>query len=350
MSRQHHVRRQLAAYADGQLPRSDAAAVRLHLDTCGICRAAFEDLSFTTGLLEQLAQVSPPDAVWQSIEAALPPASPGLVSTRRPLWGLLTRPLAAAAVIFLVATIAVIYRVNVRQGLEVTRVDNGRVERLAANEWIQTSHASAVRLAVGRIGIVDVAPGSRVRVLTARPDEYRLDLARGEISAVINAPPRLFFVETPVSTVVDLGCAYTMRVDDEGGGGMLRVTGGWASLEWSGRESLVPAGASCHTRAATGPGTPAFDDATPALRNALQAFDFENAGSAALDTILTEARVRDTLTLWHLLSRVEAADRARVFDRIVALVPLPKGVEREKALMLDKNTLKIWREELAWSW
>nr|AUN37702.1 hypothetical protein [uncultured bacterium] len=69
-----------------------------------------------------------------------------------------------------------------------------------------------------------------------------------------------------------------------------------------------------------------------------------------MDTILSRARVRDTLTLWHLLSRVESADRIRVFDRMVELVPLPDGVSREKALQLDPATLKSWREELAWKW
>jgi hypothetical protein len=56
------------------------------------------------------------------------------------------------------------------------------------------------------------------------------------------------------------------------------------------------------------------------------------------------------LTLWHLLSRVEADDRARVYDRIAALTPVPAGVSRERALKLDPETLKRWIHELAWTW
>ena len=70
----------------------------------------------------------------------------------------------------------------------------------------------------------------------------------------------------------------------------------------------------------------------------------------ALDIVLAESRVRDTLTLWHLLSRVNAGDRARVYDRIAALTPVPAGVSRERALELDRETLRRWREELAWTW
>jgi len=185
-------------------------------------------------------------------------------------------------------------------------------------------------------------------LVAASPTEHRLTLARGEISATVTAPPRLFLVDTPASTAVDLGCAYKMKTD-ESGDGVLRVTAGWVSLEWKGRESLVPAGAECRTRSGTGPGTPYFADAPEALQEALAAFDFRG-GPDALAIILNQARVRDTLTLWHLLSRVDPADRVRVFNRMVDLVPLPSGVSREKALQLDSATLKSWREELAWKW
>jgi hypothetical protein len=202
---------------------------------------------------------------------------------------------------------------------------------------------------VGSIGFVDVEPNSRVRLGPTRASEHRLELERGEIKVQISAPPRLFFVDTPASTVVDLGCAYTMHVD-ETGNGRLRVTSGWASLEWQGRQSLVPAGASCRTRPGAGPGTPCFDDASATLQQALDAFDFQRGGSRALDTVLGESRVRDTLTLWHLLPRVAPADRGRVFDRLVSLTPLPADVSRDNALQLDPDTMKRWKEELAWTW
>jgi hypothetical protein len=76
----------------------------------------------------------------------------------------------------------------------------------------------------------------------------------------------------------------------------------------------------------------------------------ESSGYSALNTILAEARPRDTLTLWHLLFRVEVEDRARVYDRMATLTPIPAGVSREQALKLDPDTLRRWKEELAWTW
>jgi len=86
------------------------------------------------------------------------------------------------------------------------------------------------------------------------------------------------------------------------------------------------------------------------MKQALAIFGLEKDGRRTLDVILAESRVRDTLTLWHLLFRVEVGERARVYDRIAALTPVPSGVTREKALALDTATLTRWREELAWTW
>jgi hypothetical protein len=221
--------------------------------------------------------------------------------------------------------------------------------RMAVGEWLQTDASSRARIRIGEIGVVEVEANSRVRLIAAKPNEHRLSLAEGEISAVVSAPPRLFFVDTPASTAVDLGCAYKMKTDASGAG-LLRVTAGWVALDWKGRESLVPAGASCRTKSGTGPGTPYFEDASQTLQEALTAFDFEKGGAEALGVILHEARVRDTLTLWHLLSRTDSDQRIRVFDRMVELTPLPQGVSRESALALDKDTLSRWSTELAWKW
>src|SRR5439155_13553270 len=149
-----------------------------------------------------------------------------------------------------------------------------RTSRFAVGEWLQTDAFSRAKIKVSDIGMVEVEPNTRLRLVAARRAEQRLALIRGEISATISAPPRLFFVDTASSIAVDLGCAYRMQVDD-GGSGLLRVTAGWVSLEWGGRESLAPAGANCRTMPRIGPGTPVFDEAPERLQRALAMFDFE---------------------------------------------------------------------------
>jgi hypothetical protein len=221
--------------------------------------------------------------------------------------------------------------------------------RLAVGEWLETDGTSRAKINVADIGQVDIGPNSRVRLVGTRSTEHRLSLQRGRLHAFISAPPRLFIVETPSATAIDLGCSYTLEVDDAGRS-ILHVTSGWVALELKGRESIVPAGAICVTQPGKGPGTPYFDDASARFREALSRLDFHNGGAKALSIVLAEAREYDTLTLWHLLSRVSGAERNRVYERLATLITPPQGVTREGVLRLDKEMLDLWKKGLEWAW
>ena len=219
---------------------------------------------------------------------------------------------------------------------------------LARGKWMQTERAGA-RIELAGLGVVDVDPDSRLRVLGLGQNEQRLELAVGGIHAKVMAPPRLFVVDTPSAAAVDLGCEYTLAVD-ENGAGKLHVSWGAVSLEAGPRTSLVPAGATCVTRVGRGPGTPYFDDASPALVAALLRFDFGGGGTAALVDVLAAARPRDSLTLYHLLPRTTETDRPLVYARLAALVPPPPEVTPDDVQKLDREKLHAWEERMIAHW
>lgn len=216
---------------------------------------------------------------------------------------------------------------------------------ISVGQWIETDANSRARIGVGLVGHVEIEPNSRLRLLNAGATEHRLSLQVGKISAKIKAPPRLFIVETPSATAVDLGCEYTLGVDREGSC-VLRVTGGWVAFEWKERESTVPAGAACYTRPGQGPGTPFYEDSSEALQAALIKLDFERGGPEDLAIILTESRQKDSMTLWHLLARVEGNMRVRVYDRLAELLQPPEKVTREGILNLDFFMLQLWKDKI----
>jgi hypothetical protein len=216
--------------------------------------------------------------------------------------------------------------------------------RIAVGQTLVTDAASQARLTVGRIGEVTIDSNTRVRLVAARDGRHQLALDRGTLHAVINAPPGQFVVNTPSATATDLGCAYTLHVD-EAGAGYLTVTSGWVALDLNGRESLVPVGASCRTDARRGPGTPSYDDADPEMRRALEGFDEARdaaSRSAALRVVLGHAGPGDAMTLWHLISRADAVDRPAIVDALEDLLPMPPGVTRDAILRLDHSALDQW--------
>jgi len=211
--------------------------------------------------------------------------------------------------------------------------------RLRVGDWLQTDDSSRALIAVGRIGQVEVRPETRVQLVVASATEHRLALARGVIDAKVDAVPRLFFVETPAGTAIDLGCAYTLETDSLGKG-LLHVTGGEVEFQTGQRMARVPLAALVQIRPASGPGTPYVDDAAAPLVRALIAFDFERGRARAVRTILALSRPQDALSLWHLLQRVNPALRGLVYDRLAALVPPPPGVTRRGAIALESRALE----------
>ena len=362
-----HVTNDISAYCHGELSSEESKQFAEHLISCVRCRTKFEEVKLGIKLAEQLPQLSAPDHLWRDLEPLLAKETTTTASSSVS-WSWQLKA-AAAVVLLLLSGVSAFLVYNARKparGPEsasaksfwrVTRLDGtprigseqiANDGQLAVGEWLETDGSSRAQIAVGSIGNVDIDQNTRVRLLQTEPTEHRLELARGKMSARIWAPPRLFFVDTPSAVAADLGCAYTLEVDDHGGS-LLRVTSGWVALELKDRESIVPAGAACETQPGIGPGTPYYEDAPAVFREALRKIDFEH-DTSALTPLLDQARPRDTLTLWHLLARVNGEDRVRVYDKMAAFVPPPPGVTREGVLQLDQQMLETWKNELERSW
>ena len=361
-----HVTNDISSYCHGELSAEEARLFNEHLMACVKCRTQFEQIKLGVKLAEQLPRIQAPEKLWQELEGKLqriPSRRSSITNVYFHSW-----QIRAAAAAILIVTSAfgfwlvfsgqpsvngtAFWQVQTLGG--TPRIDSAGVRnkgQLAVGQWLETDADSRAQINVASIGQVEIDANTRVRLLQTQPTEHRLELARGKMSARIWAPPRLFFVDTPSAVAADLGCAYTLEVDDAGAS-LLRVTAGWVALELKDRESMVPSGAACQTRPGIGPGTPYFEDASPEFRQALTTIDFGGnpSDNAAIDALLKNTRPRDTLTLWHLLERVNIEERVKVYDKIATFVPPPEGVTQDGILKLDSVMLEKWRDELEPTW
>ena len=299
------------------------------------------------------------------------PAFPEIVPDRRWtffLWRMRLFPALATAAVGVAAIVAVTFLVygtkptpTTVAGWDVSSVEGtpriGRktisgkegTGRLGIGQMLETDGLSRASLQADDTGKIDVDPSTRLRLLSMASGLKRLALDRGTIHTYIWAPPGQFVVDTPSAVTVDLGCAYTLQVDDSGAG-MVRTSLGWVGFKLNGHESFIPAGAACATRPKVGPGTPYFEDASAEFRSALARFDFEDSGPQQrahdLAIVLGEARKGDALTLWHLLARVDEGQRILVYDRLRQFVPPPATVTKGSILRLDQPMLDLWWNEL----
>ena len=263
--------RLLSPYLDGELDQGAAARLERHLAGCAACRTQSENMRFAARLVADLPLSEAESAMtpqWLTDSVAQPHRQP-----RR-----LVFVLTPVAAVLALAAVTVWYFLRAPQASwEVARLSGqpviggspvARTARLGAGEWLETDATSRALIQVGQLGQVEVDPRSRVRLIETGANEHRLALARGRLYASIVAPPRLFQVETPSAVAIDLGCAYTLDVD-EAGGSLLRVTSGWVALSRGERESFVPAGALCRAEPGGRLGAPYFEDASVKLRQAL---------------------------------------------------------------------------------
>jgi hypothetical protein len=237
------------------------------------------------------------------------------------------------------------------RGTPIVRDASGRAagSTLARGGVVETDARSSATIAVGRIGRAALGPGSRLRLLGADASEHRLSLERGTMHASVDAPPRYFMVQTASALAVDLGCAYTLTVDERGNGA-LTVEEGEVELQLGTVRVAVLAGNTASLRDGRGPGLPYPVRASDSLRRAVAAYDADPSSTAALQGVIDAADARSTITLWHLLQRAEPAQRERAFARLAAISPPPATVTRERIIRGESGALQRWRTELQTAW
>lgn len=198
-------------------------------------------------------------------------------------------------------------------------------------------------LAIADIGEATLGAGTRVRLEGSTSARHQLFLERGHLHARVDAPPRLFAVSTPSTTVIDLGCEYVIDIDARGAGS-IAVRSGQVELE-TGVGMLVVAPAGTHARLLPGrkPSLPIADEASPGVIAAVA--DFEHDVPGALARLLAAASPRDAITIANLYVLVPRAARTPVLARLSELAPPPGALTIEDAAGSPAQ-FEVWREHV----
>ncbi len=205
---------------------------------------------------------------------------------------------------------------------------------LALGAWVETGTSSA-QLTVPDMGAVVLSPGARARIVEASPMKQQLELERGVLSALITAPPRRFFVQTPSTLAIDLGCAFRLEVDASGRT-ILQVTQGTVALaDRAGHEVSIPAGSEGgaeHARI----GTPYATRASSDFRALLLRYDRD---PSVLPDLVKAAGPDDEFTLRYLSSVGSPQVRALIAARI-ASIRVDEGMKASGAQPVDKHEVR----------
>jgi hypothetical protein len=205
--------------------------------------------------------------------------------------------------------------------------------------------AHEAELAIADIGSAQLSPQTRVRLDGTSAERHQLYLERGRMDAFVVAPPRIFAVGTPSGQVTDLGCAYTLEVDENGSGSVV-VRSGMVELEAAnGRVVVVPAGASARLLAGRRASLPLTKTADAQLAAAVT--DFHRGTAGALERVLAAAKATDAITVANLVRVVSDEKKRTVLERLAQLVTPPQNMSVDDVLELD--LFDMWFDEIVFA-
>lgn len=225
----------------------------------------------------------------------------------------------------------------------------------AARDFVAAQ--APMRLELGTLAELTLAPGSRLQFLHWRPDEALFRLERGKLTARVAPPPAVqagfFQVDTSLGRVIDQGCRYELSVDENDT--HVFVTEGAVTFAFPQRTVFVPAGASTNVTS-RGPSTPIFLTSSPELRKAVRHFDdltgkgdgpMRAAGASELVEACREPS--DSLPLWHLLRDEDPALRELAEQALLGLVGPPEEAGNAKDATWDPEVWLAFLRLRAWS-
>ena len=220
--------------------------------------------------------------------------------------------------------------------------------QLRLDEPLQLDATASARISIARIGSMHVEPGSALTLVESSSRRHRVMLDRGAVSVRVWAPPGRFSFNTPAGLVLDMGCIFDLRVDEDGTA-RVQVKTGWVELENGWGETLVPAGASSLMSAAMPPGAPIFDDASIEFRLSVRALEQagdDQARSRLAPAVIRTARTRDVLTLMMLANASSVPLKRQFLQRAAQLFPPPPTVTVDAIVGGDKDQLWQWKDTL----
>lgn len=195
-----------------------------------------------------------------------------------------------------------------------------------------TGAGETAAVAVARIGRLQLAPETRLRLIETRRGQHRVALEVGRIEATVWAPPGQFGVRSGEADILDLGCAFTLTRDRDGRG-ELQVSSGWVQYELGRQEVLLPAGYRV-TYDGDGASLPVSISAQADVLAAVarvEAATQTDARAAAVAALAASARRDDAYTLLYLLTRDPALARGPLYPRLAELLDAPADAAHREA-------------------
>lgn len=220
-------------------------------------------------------------------------------------------------------------------------------DRWSQGEILVTDASSKATVEIPKVGTLEIDKNSRLVLDKAKDGANLVILKNGKVSITNSADMPEFSIMVNDFEIVDRGGKFEIE-NLSVLGAILKVNYAFAEIVHNGNSYMVDENHICVLRRGFRPGIPVNKNSSDSMRAAVESFDFNNGGEAAIEKIISLAKERDMLTLLALIQVVPQLQRQIIFQEISNRFPPPESVTRAGIIRLDKDMLYRWWEEIEW--
>lgn len=220
-------------------------------------------------------------------------------------------------------------------------------DRWDQGETLVTDVTSQASIQIPKVGTMVIGPNSLLVLDRAKDGANLVTMKNGKVSVINKDEMPEFTLQVNDFEIVDRGGKFELEYLSALGA-KLHVNSAFTEIIYDDNSYMIDENHTCILRKGFRPGTPVHNNSSDSMRAAIESFDFDNGGEAAIEKIISLAKERDMLTLLSLIPVVPQLQRQVLFQEISNRFPPPESVTRAGIIRLEKDMLYRWWEEIEW--
>lgn len=216
---------------------------------------------------------------------------------------------------------------------------------LKEGEILETDEYSRYEIVVPDVGSIYLGPSTKIE----RTKSFTIRLLQGTVSKPKSDSKKSLIFEVIGADIKDylLGSSFRVSLLNPTIA-ELEVNDGWSSVTKNEQETLILPNHICKITSELGVGLPYNKESSETFVKTIEQFCFIKPGDEeVLINLLTKAEIKNGVTLWNLIKRVERKQRDMVIYTILGLLGnSPEGVTPDGLKVLNPEMLSKLLEEI----
>lgn len=236
------------------------------------------------------------------------------------------------------------WRISQISGQYQIENNNHPLKEIAEKQIFKLDKNGEADIYINDLGTLHVKGKSKLKILSIDPDQGSISLSYGHIEYIPKPTLGMFQILINDLLITSKNSKFGIYSDDLGDF-TIEVLSNFLEIKFKGIVHRFAHDYVVKIEAGQVLKTPYSIKTSPEFIKLVHDYDY-NHDAKMLLKIIDKASKNDALTLHFLLSQVDPAKRELIIDKLNTIIPLPYDVDKSKILILDKQGMNKWWDEI----